>query len=195
VGSDLSKNWISKATNPSFQTLSNWYFSLMLDSIEAQVRFVLKNLFTSVCLLIATFCFSNEGYFYHGSLTDEIERLEPRLRYTPGNESNSPAGIYASDLPAFAAAHSFPWSSDEGIDLYVVGETVMLEIPRSLVERLQIPVHVYRVENKLFSQITCDLTGHTFRATEPVDCLEKKSFSSVVEAIEYYGGYVVIQED
>lgn len=57
-------------------------------------------------------------FFYHGSSTDGINRLEPRLRYTPGEELDSPASIYASDLPAFAAAHSFPWSSDEGIDLY-----------------------------------------------------------------------------
>ena len=42
--------------------------------------------------------------FYHGSLTDGIECLEPRLRYTPGEETDSPRSVYASDLAAFAAA-------------------------------------------------------------------------------------------
>lgn len=64
---------------------------------------------------------SNPMKLYHGTLTDNIELLEPRLRYTPGEEEDSPAGIYATDDPAFAAAHAFPWSSLEGIDLHYEG--------------------------------------------------------------------------
>ena len=45
-------------------------------------------------------------FLYHGSSTDGIECLLPRLRFTPGEELSSPPGIYSSDLPAFAAAHS-----------------------------------------------------------------------------------------
>jgi len=142
----------------------------------------------------SSFLFGEARFFYHGSSTDGIECLEPRLRYTPGEELSSPSSIYASDLPAFAAAHSFPWSSDEGIDLYVDGQTVIMEIPLSVYERLLRKTYIYVVDSNQFSLVDCESTGHTFRATTPVDCLEKISFQSVVEAIEYYSGHVVIKE-
>lgn len=142
----------------------------------------------------SSFLFGEAIFFYHGSSTDGIECLEPKLRYTPGEELNSPPSIYASDLPAFAAAHSFPWSSDEGIDLYVDGQAVIMEIPSSVYERLLRKTYIYVVGSNQFSLVECESTGHTFRAITPVDCLEKVSFESVVEAIEYYGGHVVIKE-
>lgn len=139
--------------------------------------------------------FGLEKFFYHGSSTDGIERLEPRLRYTPAEEFNSPSGIYASDLPAFAAAHSFPWSSDEGIDLYVDRDIVIMEIPLSILPRLQKPIHIYVVDGNLFSLVESESTGHTFRRTEAVDCLEKISFPSVQEAIEHFGGRVILKDN
>jgi len=138
--------------------------------------------------------FCVDQLLYHGSLTDGIERLTPRVRFTPGEELSSPAGIYASDLPAFAAAHSFPWFSAEGIDLFVEDGIVVLEIPASLAERLDTPVYMYFVDGLLFSLLECESTGHTFRATEAVDCLDKIRFDSVTEAIEHYQGLVVIKE-
>lgn len=140
------------------------------------------------------FLFGETAFFYHGSSTDGIECLEPRLRHAPGEELSSPSSIYASDLPAFAAAHSFPWSSDEGIDLYVDGQMVIMEIPLPIYERLLRKTYIYVVDSKQFSLVECESTGHTFRALTPVNCLEKACFQSVVEAIEHYGGQVVIKE-
>jgi len=136
---------------------------------------------------------AENAFLYHGSATDGIKYLEPRLRYTPGEEFISPAGVYASDLPAFAAAHSFPWTSNEGIDLYVDGKTVVLEIPSMLADSLQRNTYIYVVDRREFAPVECEYTGHTFRATTPVHCLEMISFPSVIDAIEYYEGRVVIK--
>jgi diadenosine tetraphosphate (Ap4A) HIT family hydrolase len=149
--------------------------------------------FLFICLNCSLF--GEEKFLYHGSSTDDIERLEPSLRYTPGEELDSPASIYASDLPAFAAAHSFPWSSDEGIDLYVDGTIVTLEILETHFDRLQKATYIYLVADNQFSLLECESSGHTFRTTQPVDCLQKISFPSVVEAIEHYGGRVIIQKE
>lgn len=149
---------------------------------------------TPVFFLLHSLLFAEPLYFYHGSSVDGIACLEPRLRYTPGEESDSPASVYASDLPAFAAAHSFPWSSDEGIDLYIHEQTVIMEIPVALSDRLHRTTYIYMVDGNPFSLVECDATGHTFRTTSPVECLEQVSFQSVLEAIEYYGGHVIIKE-
>ena len=62
-------------------------------------------------------------YLYHGSTTQNIKRLEPRIRYTPAGKIDYSA-IYASPLAAYAAAHSFPWSSNEGVDLDVLNNQI-----------------------------------------------------------------------
>lgn len=159
----------------------------------ARFKKTIAYIFLFICF--NSYLFGEPTFFYHGSATDGIECLEPKLRYTPGNELASPPSVYASDLPAFAAAHSFPWSSSEGIQLYVEGTTVIMEISTKIYERLQRKVYIYTVDSSLFSRVESELTGHTFRATIPVECLEKQSFQSVVEAIEYYGGQVVIHDD
>lgn len=153
--------------------------------------------FSKIILPLILLCNSvllGDPHFYHGSSTDGIERLEPRRRYTPGEEFNSPASIYASDLPAFAAAHSFPWATEEGVDLYVDGSVVTIEIPRTLLDRLQQSTYIYTVDATEFSPVESESTGHTFRSTKSVDCLEKTSFKTVIEAIDHYGGRVVIKE-
>lgn len=136
-------------------------------------------------------------FLYHGSLTADINTLEPRLRYIPGNEESSPESIYATDDPAFAAAHSFPWSSDEGINLYYDEDIenerkpcVCLEIPAALFERLHQPVYIYKLESHNFSWIQEDVVGRTFRSFESVKCLSCQHFSTVVEAIQAFGGKV-----
>jgi hypothetical protein len=161
-----------------------------------KARFIMRPFFPIlVCLmmLLNSSILGEGGVFYHGSPIDGIECLEPRRRYTPGEERDSPESVYASDLPAFAAALSFPWSSDEGIDLYVDGTVVLLEVPRSIFGRLQRDAYIYSVDSRHFSLVEYEATGHTFRATQAVPCLAKVSFQSVVEAVEYYGGYVVIK--
>lgn len=132
---------------------------------------------------------------YHGSSTDGIERLEPRLRYTPGEELNSPAGIYATDLPAFAAGHSFPWSTDEGIDLNVIEGVVVMDVPQSILDRLERNIYIYTVSADPFTFLECESSGHTYRTTQPVDCLAKAAFHNVKEAIEFYGGRVIVKDE
>ncbi len=152
-----------------------------------------KALFLMFCCL-NSLLLAEPTFFYHGSPTDGIDCLEPRIGHIPGNETNSPPSVYASDLPAFAAAQSFSWSTDEGIDLYVDNETVVLEIPASISSRLQSQAYIYSVDSQQFSRVESETTGHTFRSTGQVPCLQKESFQNVVEAIEYYGGKVIVKE-
>lgn len=153
----------------------------------------MKRFFCSLLCILTSFL---PGEFYHGSMTDGIACLEPRLRYTPGGESNAPPAVYASDLPAYAAAHSFPWATREGVDLYITDDLeVILEVPRAIAERLQKNTYIYCVDSALFSLVECETSGHTYRALTPVPVIRKIPFNSVVEAVEYYGGQVIIKED
>ena len=68
-------------------------------------------------------------FVYHGSSV-EITELEPRERFTPAEGVGS--RVYASDLPAFAAAHAFPWHSGEGIELDIDEGTAVLRVPAGL---------------------------------------------------------------
>jgi hypothetical protein len=136
-------------------------------------------------------------FLYHGSSTADIDTLEPRKRYTPGNEKGSPEGIYATDDPAFAAAHAFPWASTEGINLYYdedierEGRTcVHLEVPASLYERLNQPVCIYKLDSHSFSWVQQEVVGRTYRSLESIKCLSCHRFSTVIEAIETFGGKV-----
>lgn len=142
----------------------------------------------------------NLNVLFHGSQTDNIGALEPRQRYTPGNEKGSPAGIYVTDNPAYAAAHSFPWSSDEGVDLYFERgeengrEYVVLEVPKEIETRMQQPVYIYTVKPDSFSPVVSDPVGHNYRSVESVDCIAKQVFESVTQAVEFHGGRVIIKE-
>lgn len=136
---------------------------------------------------------------YHGSITGNIATLEPRKRYVPGNEKNSPECIYATDDPAFAAAHAFPWTSSEGIDLYYYTEDegverVYLEIPITLCERLNRPVFIYTLNSKNFTWVQEEVVGRTYRSLEAVQCLSSQRFDTVKEAVETLGGKVIIKQ-
>jgi hypothetical protein len=84
------------------------------------------------------------GKLYHGSSVHGLKVLEPHHRYTPGAESESPEGIYASDDAAFAAGHAFSWHSEEGIDLGYFDESMTtLQVPVSLRWRLDQSISIY----------------------------------------------------
>lgn len=134
-------------------------------------------------------------YLYHGSITPNIDTLMPRKRYIPDNEKNTPECIYATDDPGFAAAHAFPWSSNEGIDLYYDEDEakvarVHLEVPAKLFARLNQPVYIYKVNSSSFYWIKEDVLGKTYRSLERVKCLGCQRFSTVLEAIQTFGGKV-----
>lgn len=137
------------------------------------------------------------SFLYHGSSTPGIEILEPRKRYTPGYEQNSPEGIYASDDPAFAAAHAWEWSSNEGILLYYEEDEtqegftyVHLEVPSNIYERLNQTIYIYTLDSRSFTWLKDDVVGRSFRSLESVKCLSCQHFSTVVEAVETFGGKV-----
>jgi len=128
-------------------------------------------------------------FVYHGSVTGGIDTFEPRKRYVPGG-ADVPPRVYATINPAFAAAHSFPWSSDEGIDLKIEGQKVFLCIPVQYKERLNQQVFIYKIKGSSFVQTLEELTGETWHTEESVTPEEVQQFNSVTEALEYYGGTV-----
>jgi hypothetical protein len=125
-------------------------------------------------------------YLYHGSTTQNIKILEPRKRYTPQGKIDYFA-IYATPLPAYAAAHSFPWSTDEGVGLDVDQSGVNLSIPISLKERLQIPVSIYKVSSDNFRHTKEELTGYTWHTINPVEVIEEIKYPSVEIALRELG--------
>jgi hypothetical protein len=131
--------------------------------------------------------------FYHGSQTDNIRTLEPRKRFVPSHETAPPAAIYASDHPAYAAAHAFHWTTAEGVRLYFDRLQVMLEVPKSLEERLHRPIFIYTVLADTFEPVASDRVGHNFRSVKPVNCLAKRRFETVIDAVTTFGGTVTIK--
>ena len=125
-------------------------------------------------------------YLYHGSTTQNIKVLEPRKRYTPAGKIDYSA-IYATPLPAFAVAHSFPWSTDEGVGLDVDEHGIDLSIPATLKERLQVPISIYKVSPEGFEHTKEDVTGYTWHTTHPVEVLEEAQYPSVEIALKELG--------
>lgn len=130
---------------------------------------------------------------FHGSQTDNIEILEPRKRFVLGKDLSSPFAIYATDHPAYAAAHAFPWATTEGVNLYFNRQQVILEVPKAIEERLKKPIFIYTVPAETFEVVTCDALGHNFRSVKPVRCVAKRRFETVIEAVTSFGGTVTIQ--
>lgn len=119
--------------------------------------------------------------------------LEPRKRFVPGGVEDSrwPALIYASELPAFAAAHAFPWSSTEGFRLTVsVDARVTLSVPELHRNRLQQPIYLYQVPAGSFTLTAAEHTGHTYHSDLSIPVLACAHFPTVEEAIEHHGGTV-----
>jgi hypothetical protein len=130
---------------------------------------------------------------FHGSQTDNIETLEPRKRFVPSNDTAPLAAIYASDHPAYAAAHAFPWFTAEGVNLYFDRKFVVLEVPKMIEERLKQPIFIYTVPANTFEPVASDAVGHNFRSLKPVKCLAKRRFETVIDAVTTFGGTVTIK--
>ena len=128
-------------------------------------------------------------FVYHGSSTGGITELEPRQRYTPHGEDVG-SRVYASPSPSFAAAQSFPWSSDDGVDILYENGTLVLVIPEEYKDWLNRKVFIYKLDAQDFTQTIEDQTGKTVHSNCPVTPQEIFEFNSVVDAIEYFGGRV-----
>lgn len=130
-------------------------------------------------------------FVYHGSTAGDIAEFEPRKRYTPG-DLDVPPRVYATPNPAFAAEHSFPWSSEEGIDVIFDDDQTVLVVPEKHKNRLDQKVYVYKIDGSKFTLTKEEGTGETFHCDEHVSPKEARSFESVTSAIEYFGGRVDI---
>lgn len=124
-------------------------------------------------------------HLYHGSVTQNIKILEPRKRYTPQGKIDYSA-IYATPVPGYAIAHSFPWSSDEGVGLDVKDGTVYISIPHQIKERLKSPVSLYEVSSESFEHTKEETTGYTWHATNPVVVHKEIKFQSVEDALKHF---------
>ena len=90
-------------------------------------------------------------FLYHGSSVLGLAELAPFKNHTPQGKIEY-AAIYASPLPGFAAAHSFRWSSDEGVYLEVTPELkVIFKVPKDISNRLQTPISIYKVDPSNFT--------------------------------------------
>ncbi len=130
---------------------------------------------------------------FHGSQTDNIDIFEPRQRYVPGNDKAPRPAIYATDDPAYASAHAFPWATAEGVDLHFENNRVVLMVPKALEERLNKPIFIYTLPGDTFQPVTEDPIGHNFRSTERVKYLAKTRFETVFEAVTSFGGTVIVK--
>jgi hypothetical protein len=125
-------------------------------------------------------------YLYHGSTTQNLKTLKPRKRYTPQGRIDY-AAIYATPLPGFAATHSFPWSSDEGVGLDVGDKKIFFSIPEKLRERLQVPISIYKISDENFQHTKEELTGYTWHTTQTIQVLDEKQYESVEAALRELG--------
>ena len=128
-------------------------------------------------------------FLYHGSPISGLKRLEPHKRFTPAGNIEYHA-VYASSLPLVAAAHSFPWTSDEGVDFVVKGESVMLVVPQEIRDRLLQSVSVYTISAITFRHTAEDVSGYTWDSQEVVDVIEEKKYPSVEAAFADLGGSI-----
>lgn len=122
-------------------------------------------------------------YLYHGSTTQNLKNLEPRKRFTPNGEINYSA-IYATPSMAFAVAHSFPWSTNEGFDLSIEDGEIFFTVPSAFRERLNVPISIYKLSSADFQQTKEESTGYTWHTTKDALVLEEIKYESVLDALE-----------
>jgi hypothetical protein len=104
--------------------------------------------------------------------------------------------VYASDIPAFAAAHAFPWSTNEGFELSVSGVgRVTLSVPPQHQQRLQCPAYLYAVRANSFVSTVSEGSGHTYHSDAPVQVLSCTPFRTVEEAIKSHGGIIALNRN
>lgn len=132
-------------------------------------------------------------HIYHGTTKHGLEIIKPFKRYTPGDEAVAdtiPARIYATYDPAYAVAHSFPWSSEDGVDIVLEEDVVTVVVPATRVSVLEQPVCIYTLPDNTFTFTTEEKMGLTYHSTEEVTPTNCQCFDSVTEAMEYFGGIV-----
>jgi hypothetical protein len=132
---------------------------------------------------------------YHGTTKKNLDVIKPFKRYTPGGEDladSIPSRIYASYSPAYAVAHSFPWSSDEGIDILVEGDDITVVVPKNKQAVLEQEVCIYTLPDTTFNLTEEEETGLTYHSTEVVRPTKCGCFNNVKIAMKHFGGKIRI---
>lgn len=143
------------------------------------------------------------SHVYHASPLDDLAILEPRDRYVHKSLyfQHRPI-LYAAADPAYASGHGFAWSSDEGIDIHVDEEgVVILEVPAAHAHRLQQQVCIYTLPASSFTllrerPLPTEVVAKEaiYISYEPVTPITTTCFATVQEAVLFYGGKVVIRK-
>ena len=141
---------------------------------------------------------------FHGSTTGGIKLLEPRGESRPECMPDAPLAVYAGDDPAYCAAHAFPGGTRDGeiglgyFGSWVDGQPVWgpftLSLSNTKLAQLDLPVSVYKVSRDLFIELPqVPPFGRNFWSLSPVPVLEELRFDSIREAIESFGGKVLVK--
>lgn len=130
---------------------------------------------------------------YHGSTHTNLQVLKPFKRYTPGDETladSIPPRIYATYLPAYAVAHSFPWSSEDGIDIAIEHDRITLIVPKNNKWLLNQEICIYTLPDTDFVKTEEEKTGLTYHSEHEVTPVSVEHFKSVLDAMEQFSGKV-----
>ena len=143
-------------------------------------------------------------FMYHGSRTAGLTELLPRRDTHPHAEPDAPAAVYAGIDAAYCAAHAFPGTSLDGVEIgfqsrseegRLLNEPVTLSVPSALALHLDTPVTIYKLPAEPFElQSQISPAGSNFRSLSAVPVLEALNFPSVTAAVEAFGGSVVIRK-
>jgi hypothetical protein len=132
---------------------------------------------------------------YHGSTVLGLTELQPFRRTTPGElkKEDVPESIYATDNPLAAVMFSFPWRSEEGIDLQIVGETLKLIVPSCHKDRLTQPIALYQLSRAPFTRVpnVSQAIGN-FWAQESVPVSGVEEFPNVYSGVARFGGEIAV---
>ncbi|MEZ4194972.1 MAG: hypothetical protein R3B53_01045 [Candidatus Paceibacterota bacterium] len=131
---------------------------------------------------------------YHGTTQKDLQVIKPFKRYTPGGKDiadSIPPRIYATYNPAYAVAHSFPWSSDDGVDISIRDGIVTIIVPSDKESVLKQEVCIYTLPDDTFVFTDEEETGLTYHTTEEIKPITCQSFKSVAEAMDKMGGKII----
>lgn len=130
---------------------------------------------------------------YHGTTKHGLDVIKPFKRYTPGGENMAdsiPARIYATYEPAYAVSHSFPWSSDDGVDIVIEDRVVTVVVPAEKASVLEQAICIYTLSDDTFTFTAEEEMGLTYHSTEEVTPTNCRCFNSVSEAMDIMGGKI-----
>ena len=131
---------------------------------------------------------------YHGTTQKDLQVIKPFKRYTPGGEDvadSIPPRIYATYNPAYAVAHSFPWYSDDGVDISIRDDIVTIIVPSDKESVLKQEVCIYTLPDETFIFTDEEEMGLTYHSTDAVQPIECRCFNSVTEAMGKMGGKIL----